>query len=275
METETDRDMLFALEDIDFEREFGAFDVASLFPPIDFIHDHFVGFFTIIKDGFLGSPPITSTCVPSETQEQVIRTVARRNKQSTISSFYDLTHSAFIWVAQIVFQLSYAITHSDLEVLAIFQHQLSFTFLLYCVYYGVEHYILRLPKNACRIPATALSLCFTKGLNKLGAQLALDNNVCEPHRNYTMTVPSGANMITINYSFEDPIHIHKGCPFDRNRSFTMNAEITVHTYEMLPVAKPASRAAYCKERFRGDPYVDLLVLPNRTDNESGASWLTP
>jgi hypothetical protein len=273
METESAPDV-HELDTIDFEREFGAFDVASLFPPFEFIHDYFIGFFNIISSGFRGSPPIAFTFVPTETKEHVVFATRNHIRKNAISSFYYLTSKAYQLVCQIVFQVSYAIINDDIALLPVLQHQIAFIYLLYCIYYGVEHYMMTVPKRVEQVPATALRLGFTKGLNKVGQVLATRKQPLQPFHPEIFTMPSGGNLLEIKYYTEDPIDSHMGTPFDKNKKYTLQVEITVHTFEMLPVVKKEHIASYINDRLKGNEnIVERLVIPNRVEDSRDYRWL--
>ena len=261
-----------SIDSIDFEREFGAFDVASLCPGFDFVHDTFHGFLNILVNGFTGSPPITTCFLPPDFQNMAVRQTRENSRRSRLSIFYSLTVSAFRIIAQLVYQTSYAIFYSDLEILALLQHQLPFIFLVYCIYYGVEHYMAFLPKSVTQIPGTAMKLSFTKALNMLAHKLSMDTNPIIPFKQNSFSVASGANMFEIKYYIKDSVDAHCGPPFDGRNKFTMNAEITIHTFEMLPVVCKEGRAAYIKERLRETDLASKLVFPDRNDLP-GNTWI--
>lgn len=171
-------------------------------------------------------------------------------------------------VCQVVYQLSYAIVYNDLALLAVFQHQLPFVFILYCVYYGVEHYMLSTPKDVSEVPARALRLCFTKALNKLGQKLAMDPLNMIPFKQQHFTMPSGGNVLEVKYYSEQEVDKHQGMPYDPKKSYTMNIEVTVHTFEMLPCVKKEQSASYINHRYGKNVYAERLNFPGREENSS-------
>jgi hypothetical protein len=264
---------IHAIDSIDFEREFGAFDLASLFPGFDFIHDHFHGFYNIVKNGLFGSPPIASTFVPPDLQQKIMYKTRNHTRSNQISSFYFLTDTAYKLMCQVIFQAFYAIHAVDEPLLAVMSHQFSLVFLLCCIYYGVEHYMTSFPKNVESIPKVALKLSFAKGLHKLAHILATNTKPLIRDSVHSFTVSSGANLLEVKYRTRDPIEDHRGPIFDDCRKYTLSVEMTVHTFEMLPVVERGGRGAYVNERLKGmEDLASKLTLPGRSD-PPGDSWL--
>lgn len=251
------------LDEIDFEREFGAYDVACIFTSVQFIHDYFVGFYNFLTDKVPRTGPIATVFVPDRLQQKIMKETRDHSRKSSISAFYSLSYNAFILLCQVVYQASYALVHNDYQLLAVLDHQCAFVFLLHCIYYGVEHYMLVLPAKVQHIPACALRLCFTRALNKLGEDIAKRTEPIVPYKQHTLNVPCGANMLEIKYYAEGAIDKHRGCPYDTQKSYTLSAEITVHTFEMYPVVRSDSRGSYKNSRLQGNTIVDELVLPER------------
>lgn len=189
-----------------------------------------------------------------------------------ISSFYFLTNHAYITLCQVVYQTSYALCYDDLIVLAVFETQLSFLFLLFCVYYGVEHYMVHVPREVKRVPEFALRLCFSKALNKLAYRLSTDSRPLKAYACETITMPSGANVFEIKYYPKEDWSTHKGPLFNGRTSYTLMAEISVHTTDLYPVTKVEERCAYLNQRLDANPLVNQLVLPRRPEAESGV-WI--
>ena len=258
----------------DSEREFGANDDFAYFvPAVKFVHDYFVGFYNILTSSLplTLSPPISTVFVPEALRHSITKDTRDHTKESVFSSFYSLSYSAFTLLAQIVYQTSYALISHDLQIIPVLQHQVQFVYLMYCVYYGVEHYMLSLPANVEEVPGRALRLCFTRAMNKLGERIASNVETLTPFQMRNIVIPTGANVIEVKYHAEDNIDEHMGCPFDEKRSYTMSVEVTVHTFEMLPVVSKGFREVYKQERLRGDPLADLLILPERKTTESSLS----
>ena len=259
------------IDAIDFEREFGTFELASLFPGFEFLHDYFVGFYNILENGFHGSPPISQVFVPTRIQELIRQRTAKHCRTRSIPSYYYLVRGAFLMVAQIVFQCSYALCLKDLEVLAILEHQIGFIYLLFCIYYGVEHYMQKPPTNIHQVPSTVLKLAFTKALNKLGQRLACDSKPIKPYHQESMYMPSGSCILEIRYYVENDLDSYRGVPFDTDKKFTMNVEIDVHTFDLLPVVAEDHQKAYINKHFSANTLAHKLVHPAWSD--TGGKWL--
>jgi len=176
-------------------------------------------------------------------------------------------------VAQIVFQCSYALFLRDLEILAVLEHQIGFIYLLFCIYYGVEHYIQKTPKSIQRVPSSTLKLCFTKALNKLGQRLACDPTPIQPYKQQIMHIPSGSCMLEVRYYCEDDIEAYRGAPFEKNQKFTINVEIDVHTFDLLPVVAEEHRKAYINKHYAHDSLAHKLIFPPLKEGQDG-KWLT-
>lgn len=122
------------------------------------------------------------------------------------------------------------------------------------------------PKDICHVPARALRLCFTKALHKLSSKLAMDPLNMVPFKQQHFTMCSGANLLEVKYYSEGEIDKHKGMPFDTKKSYTMNIEVTVHTFDMLPCVKPEQKSSYINNRYGKNVYAERLKLPNREEN---------
>lgn len=184
-----------------------------------------------------------------------------RMKTSMNPTFYGLTRNGLNGMAQVLFQLSYALSFQDLETLALMQHQLPFVTLLMFVYYGVEHYVLQSPQQIQQLPPLALQLSFSKAFNYLGRHLASTNHYSSTLEKTSFVVPSGSNVLEVVYCYDDDISQHRGMPFDGARSYTMQAKVTVHTYEMLPVVDESCRDTYKCERLQGCEFMECLKYP--------------
>ena len=133
---------------------------------------------------------------------------------------------------------------------------------MYCIYYGVEKYILQFPHQARDVPAVAMRLCFARALNKLGQKLASDPMRYRPLEPQRFAVPSGANMIDISFCFKENLHHHIGPPFDRQSKFSLQVEIDVHTTGMLSGVTRESRKEYINRHLFGNrQLVERLQLP--------------
>ncbi len=205
--------------------------------------------------------------VPEELRQRIIRETRDHTKKSTFSSFYSISYNAFILLAQVVYQASYALSTLDVQFIAILQHQVQFVYLLFCVYYGVEHYMITLPNKIEEVPGKALRLCFTRALNKLGERIAGYHEDLKPFHQRKFAIPTGANVIEVKYHAEDDIDAHIGCPYDKKKSYTLSVEVTVHTFEMLPVASSNTRESYIQSRLGNTPFADVLVFPERKITE--------
>jgi hypothetical protein len=243
-----------------------------MFPGLDFIHDSFHGFYNLLVYGFKWSPPITTCYVTAEYQNTAARQTRDNTRRTPISCFYYLTSSAYLTLCQFVFQTSYAILLADFQLLALLNHQLSFIYLLFCIYYGVEHYMVCLPKTIAQVPRAAMRLSFAKGLTKLGEYLCSDTETIEPMKEYSFNMPSGANVLEVKYYLEDSID-NCGAPLNSQcHTYTMNVKVKVHTYEMLPVVSKENRKEYIQERLKERHLVEKLILPDRSD-PCGCSWI--
>ena len=206
-------------------------------------------------------------------QNHILKMTRTHARRCAVSSFYYLTLRAYQLLCQVVYQVSHAIVNDDSVILPVLQHQVGFIYLLYCIYYGVEHYMMVIPKRIEQVPAQAIKLSFTKALNKLGQVLANKQTPIPPCTPNGFTMPSGGNLLEVNYHTEEDLDAHVGVPFDRNRKYTLHVEITVHTFEMYPVVTREGRASYIKNRLPGDEkWLQKMVLPPREDNPN-CKWL--
>lgn len=134
--------------------------------------------------------------------------------------------------------------------------------------------MMAVPKRVEQVPASALRLGFTKGLNKVGQVLATRKQPLQPFHPETFTMPSGGNLLEIKYYTEDSIDSHMGTPFDKNTKYKLQVEVTVHTFEMLPVVKKEHMASYIHDRLKGNEnVVERLVMPNRVEDPQDYRWL--
>jgi hypothetical protein len=159
-----------------------------------------------------------------------------------------------------------------LIVLAVFETQLPFLFLLFCVYYGVEHYMVYIPQEVKRIPEFALRLSFSRALNKLAHRLACDPRTLQAYACETITVPSGANVLEIKYYPKEDWTTHNGPLFNGRTSYTLMVEMTVHTTDLYPVTKEGERDAYLNQQLNANPVVKGVALPIRRNADPGV-WI--
>lgn len=206
-------------------------------------------------------------------QNHILQVTKAHARKCAVSSFYYLTTGAYKLLCQLVYQVSHAIVHDDAVILSVLEHQIGFMFLIYCIYYGVEHYMMVVPKRVHDIPARAMKLSFTKALNKLGHVLATKDTPLKSCQSECFTMPSGGNLLVVNYYTEENVDSHVGVPYDTKSTFTLHVEVNVHTFEMYPVVNKEGRQSYIKNRLpASEKLMRRMIFPPRETN-SNNKWL--
>ncbi len=197
-------------------------------------------------------------------------------KRSTVASFYSLTRSSYIIMCQCVYQICMCLETGDMTIRPMFDLFLCFYALLFMVYYGVEHYIATAPTRLEDVPRYALHLSFTKGLFGLGHVLAREPKPVSANRVHTLTIPSGANTITVEYFLAEDTTDYKGPLFSKQHRHVLQCKIIVDEYGLLPVVAHETSQAYLHERHIDQERRDrasVLKFPAANQPPGDKGWI--
>lgn len=227
---------------------------------MELVHERFRVFFNITTHGFVQSPPLISFQSGFSRATQIIHDLRIHRKKSTLSAFYLLTEYGYMLVCQIMLELSFILTHRCAILPLLTSSHLNFIFWLCCIYYGVEHYAIKQPRNLQHIGPLLLRQSLSKALHQLGTRLTLLDEPIVPWKEYVLRVPSGANVLELKYYAEGNIDDHGGTPYD-SKEVLFNVQIRVRTLKMLPVVSPMYRPEYAVQEYLNTDAVNLVELP--------------
>lgn len=235
------------------------FDFLPNLEIVGLIHERFRALFNVMTDGFVGFPPNVNMQFAYDKVMEYAEIVRMHKQRSPISAFYFLTEYGYFLVCQVMVELSFILTYPN-SVHDLASYVLHFVFLMSCIYYGVEHYIIRAPKNLKDIGGLLLRQSMAKALCQLGKKLMLSDGHLTPLKQYTLHMPSGCNVLEVKYYTEGDFLSHRGTPFDHSE-YVLNVEVRVKGLKMLPVVRNSFRPEYSVQSKLDNKVVEACILP--------------